>query len=76
MIALVTVLVCLLQATLVTRLNVWGASPDIVVLAVVGVGLLSGSVSGSTCGFCSGMLFALMNGTTPGPHALLLVITG
>lgn len=73
---LVLALAALLQATVLARIPFPGATPDLVLLVVVGVGLAGGPVPGSVAGFTGGLLMDLMppmDGTIGG---WALVLTG
>lgn len=70
---LVTVL---LQVSVVQRIEVGDASPDLIVLVVVSLALLTSSVDGAVAGFVSGLAVALFAALALGPHALIGTLVG
>lgn len=77
--ALVVVVVLLLQVTLVNRLHLpMGGALDLVVLAVVGLALSRGPVTGALLGFCAGMLADLMppSAHVVGQYAFVYTLVG
>ncbi len=73
LLVLVTVL---LQTSAVAQLSLFGATPDLVPLVVISVGLLAGPIPGAVTGFAMGLFvdFALLQ--TLGVSSLVLVIVG
>lgn len=65
-----------LQVSLVSRIRIGGVSPDIVILAVTSLALLTDSVRGAAWGFVAGIALALCAGIELGPHAIVAVIVG
>jgi rod shape-determining protein MreD len=71
--AIVAVLV---QIALVSQISLFGATPDLVPLVVISVGMLAGPVAGAVMGFSMGLFvdFALLQ--TLGVSSLVLVVVG
>jgi rod shape-determining protein MreD len=67
-----------LQATLVNRLPLPGAGPDLVLLVVIGLALVVGPTAGASIGFGAGLLVDLMppTSTEVGRWALVLCVIG
>jgi rod shape-determining protein MreD len=67
-----------LQVTVVNRLPLPGAGPDLVLLVVVALGIVVGPTSGAVIGFGAGLLVDLMppTSTEVGRWALVLCIVG
>lgn len=74
--ALLVVLAVVLQATVMTRLPLPGAAPDLVLVLVVVVGLRLGSRTGMITGFAAGLLMDLSGDAELGRLALVLVVVG
>jgi rod shape-determining protein MreD len=73
---LLVLVVVLLQVSIVQRIEVGDASPDLVVLVVVSLALLSNSVDGAATGFLAGLSLALFAALPLGPHALIATLVG
>jgi rod shape-determining protein MreD len=73
---LLVVLAVVLQSSAVARVQVLGASPDLVPLVVAAVGFLAGPVAGAVTGFLSGLLLDLDIGRQLGAASLVLVGVG
>lgn len=69
-------LAALLQVTIAFRIEVGGASPDVLVLVVVAIALLTGAISGAVTGFVAGVALATFAALPLGPHALLGTLVG
>jgi len=54
----------LLQVTVLNRLSILGGTPDLLLLALVGVALLRGSIFGAAGGFCAGYWIGRYGETT------------
>lgn len=74
--ALLVVLAVVLQVTVVNRLPLPGAPPDLVLVVVVVVGLLEGSRTGMLVGFTAGLLADLSGDAELGRLALVHVVVG
>jgi rod shape-determining protein MreD len=70
------VLTVLLQATIAPQVRVLGASPDLVLIVVVCVGLLRGPEIGAIFGFLAGLASAAAVFGPLGLSSLVLVIVG
>lgn len=66
----------LAQVTLVERLRLGGAAPDLVVLSIVSIALLTNSATGAVHGFLGGMFLSLSVALPLGPQALLGTLVG
>lgn len=66
----------LLQATLFSTVDVFGGTPDVLLLVLVGVALLRGSITGAVAGFGGGLLLDVLTLDTLGLTALLLALAG
>jgi rod shape-determining protein MreD len=76
LLALLVVLAVVLQTTVVARLPLPGAAPDLVLVVVVTVGLLEGSRTGMLTGFAAGLLADLSGDAELGRLALVHVAVG
>ena len=66
----------LLQATIFASLDVLGGTPDVLLLALLGIALLRGAVTGAVAGFCGGLLLDIVTLDTLGVTALVLAVAG
>jgi len=73
---LVVLAAVLVQVSIVQRIELFNASPDLIVLVVVAVSLLGGSVAGAWYGFIAGLSVALFAGLPLGPHAMIATVIG
>ena len=55
----IVILAVMLQLTVLSRLGLPGATPDVVVVAVVALALAYGPVTGAVVGFAAGLVLAL-----------------
>ncbi|MFL5838898.1 MAG: rod shape-determining protein MreD [Thermoleophilaceae bacterium] len=69
-------LAVVLQVAGVATVRVFGATPDVVPLAIGAVGLLGGSVPAALTGFASGLLLDLAVGQPLGASSLVLTAVG
>jgi rod shape-determining protein MreD len=69
-------LAVVLQLSALSQLDLFGGSPDLVVLVVAAVAYYAGSVPGSATGFSAGLLLDLLSGTTMGASSLVLTAVG
>ncbi|MDQ5807237.1 MAG: rod shape-determining protein MreD [Actinomycetota bacterium] len=74
--ALLVLVAVLLQTSAVAQLALFGATPDIVPLVVISVGLLAGPVPGAVTGFSMGVFVDFVLLQTLGVSSLVLVIVG
>ena len=66
----------LLQVSVAYRIEVGDAYPDVLILVVAAIALLTGSISGAAHGFLAGVAIALFAALPLGPHALVGTIVG
>lgn len=66
----------LVQVSIVQQIELLRTSPDIVVLVVVSLALLTNSVSGAAFGFVGGLALELFSALTLGPHAIVGTVLG
>jgi rod shape-determining protein MreD len=69
-------LAALLQPTVFATMFVFGGTPDILLVAVVALGLLRGSVPGAVAGFAGGIVVDLLTLDTLGVTSLVLTLAG
>jgi len=74
--ALLVLLAVVLQATVLERLPLPGAAPDLLLVLVVVLGLLEGPRSAMLAGFAGGLLVDLSGDAELGRTALVLVVVG
>ena len=75
-IALIVIVAVVLQVSFFSYLSFFGATPDIVPLVVVSLGLLGGAVVGAVCGFAAGLLLDSALLQTLGVSSLVLLSVG
>ena len=73
---LIALAAVVLEVSGIGAMRVFGASPDLVPLAVAGVAIYAGSVSGAAMGFGTGLLLDLAVGGTMGVSSLVLTAMG
>ena len=73
---LIALVAVVLEVSGIGAVRVLGASPDLVPLAVAGVAIYAGSVSGAAMGFGTGLLLDLVVGGTMGVSSLVLTAVG
>ena len=73
---LIVLLAALVQVSIAYRIEVGDAYPDILILVVASIALLTGSISGATHGFIAGVAIALFAALPLGPHALVGALVG
>lgn len=66
----------ILQASLFSSLEVFGAAPDVLLVTLVAVALLRGSIAGAGGGFFAGLVLDTANLETLGFTSFLLTIVG
>ncbi len=74
--SLLVVIAAILDVTIVQRIEIADASPDVLMLTVSAVALLGGSIAGAWYGFLGGMVIALAMGLPLGTHAMVAAIIG
>ncbi len=75
-IAVLVFVAALLQATIVGGLDILGGTPDLLLLALIGIALLRGSVTGAVAGFCGGLVLDVLTLDTLGVTSLVLALAG
>jgi rod shape-determining protein MreD len=75
-IALIVLTAVILQVSFFSYLQILGATPNIVGVAVVSLGLLGGGVVGAVCGFAAGFLLDSLLLQTLGVSSLVLLSIG
>jgi rod shape-determining protein MreD len=73
---LLVVFAALVQVSIVYRIEVGEATPDLLILVVASIALLTGSISGATHGFIAGVAIAVFAAVPLGPHALVATLIG
>jgi len=66
----------MVQAVMIPPYLLSGGAPDVLLLAIVSLGLLRGSVAGAAYGFAGGLLFDLLTLETLGVTSLVLTLAG
>jgi rod shape-determining protein MreD len=66
----------MLQVVIVSSIAVAGGAPDLLLVAVVSLGLLRGSVPGAALGFAGGLIVDLLTLETLGITSLVLTLAG
>jgi rod shape-determining protein MreD len=74
--AVLGTLVAVAQVVCFSKMDVFGASPDVALLVVISVGLLGGSLSGAVIGFSIGLLIDCLLLETLGAFALTMLTVG
>lgn len=72
----IVLLAVLLQVAFFSYLSIFGASPDVVPVAIAAIGLLGGAVVGAVTGFTAGMLMDVVLLETLGVSSLVLLSVG
>lgn len=75
-IALLVVVAVVLQVSFFSYLSLLGATPDVLSVVVVALGLLGGAVIGAVCGFAAGLLLDSVLLQTLGVFSLVLLGIG
>ena len=66
----------LLQVSIAYRVDLLGATPNLLILVVSAIALLTGSISGAAHGFLAGVAIACFGGLPIGPYALIAALVG
>ena len=69
-------LAAVVQASLVSAVIIFGGSPDLLLVTLVGVALLRGSLAGAVGGFFAGLVLDTATLSTLGLSSLLLTLAG
>ena len=75
-IALIVFVVAVMQVSAFSSLALGGASPDVLLVTLVSIGLLRGAVTGAVAGFAAGLLVDITTLGTLGLTSLLLTLAG
>ena len=75
-IALIVLLAVILQVSFFSYLSLLGATPDVLSVVVISLGLLGGGVVGAVCGFAAGFLLDSVLLQTLGVSSLVLLAIG
>jgi rod shape-determining protein MreD len=75
-IALIVVLAVILQVSFLSFLSFLGATPNVIPVVIVCLGLLGGAVIGAVCGFAAGLLLDSVLLQTLGISSLVLLSIG
>ncbi len=74
--AAVVFVAALFQAAIFSSFSVFGGAPDVLLVAVISLGLLRGSVPGAVLGFAGGVVIDLLTLETLGLTSLVLTLAG
>jgi rod shape-determining protein MreD len=75
-IAALIVIMTILEVSFFGRLTILGATPDVMPVLIVSLGLLGGAVFGAVCGFSAGLFLDLLLWQTLGISSLVLLTVG
>jgi rod shape-determining protein MreD len=75
-IALVVLAAVVLQVSFFSELSLLGATPDVLAVVIISLGLLGGGVIGAVCGFAAGLLLDSVLLETLGVSSLVLLSIG
>ncbi len=73
---LIVLFAALFQVSIAYRIEVGDAYPDVLILVVAAIALLTGSISGAAHGFIAGVAIAAIAALPLGPHALVGTLVG
>jgi rod shape-determining protein MreD len=71
-----TVVAALLQSAVFSSIEVFGGSPDLLLVTLLGIALLRGAITGAVAGFIGGLVLDIANMGTLGVSSLLLTLAG
>jgi rod shape-determining protein MreD len=74
--ALIVFAVSILQVSAFSSISILGASPDVLLVTLVAVGLLRGAIAGAVTGFAAGLIVDVATLGTLGVTSLLLTLAG
>ena len=66
----------ILQVSAIGGMRILGAEPDLLLVAVVAIGLVAGSIAGAAAGFVGGLLVDVMTLGVLGTTAIILTPAG
>jgi len=75
-VAVILLVAAILQVSFFSYLSLLGATPDVLAVVVVSLGLLGGAVIGAVCGFGAGLLLDSILLQTLGVSSLVLLAVG
>lgn len=75
-VAAIIFVAAIVQVTIVASIVVFGGNADLLLVAIVALGLLRGSVTGSVVGFVGGLIVDVATLGTLGVTSLLLAVAG
>lgn len=75
-VAAVVFVAAIFQVSALSQLTVFGAAPDLLLVALVSVSMLRGSIAGAVAGFVGGLLVDVATLGTLGVTSLLLTVAG
>ena len=75
-IALIVFVVAILQVSAFSSISIFDASPDVLLVTLVAVGLLRGAVAAAFAGFAAGLIVDVATLGTLGVTSLLLTLAG
>ena len=75
-IGLILLVTVILQLSFVSYLSLLGATPNVIPVVVVSLGLLGGAVTGAVCGFAAGLLLDALLLQTLGVSSMVLLSIG
>ncbi|MEO6866517.1 MAG: rod shape-determining protein MreD [Gaiellales bacterium] len=73
---LLVIVAAMLQVSIIFRIEIGGATPDLLILVVAAIALQTGSISGAAHGFLAGLAIATFAALPIGPHALVGTLIG
>ncbi|MCW2974675.1 MAG: hypothetical protein JWN72_2948 [Thermoleophilia bacterium] len=73
---LLVLFAALVQVSIAYRIDLLGATPNVLILVVASISLLTGSVVGAAHGFVAGTAVAAFGGLAIGPYALIATLVG
>jgi len=75
-VALLVFVASIVQVAAVSGMRLLGAEPDLLLVTIVSVSLLTGSITGAVAGFAAGLLVDVMTLGTLGTTSILLTLAG
>lgn len=73
---LLVTIAALIQASLMWRFSVIGVSPNLFIVVLASIALLTGSITGALCGFTGGVFLACFGAFPLGAHAMIATLIG
>lgn len=75
-VAAIVFVAAIFQVSALSQLTVFGAAPDLLLVALVSMAMLRGSITGAVAGFSGGLLVDIATLGTLGVTSLLLTVAG